>query len=474
VIKIALADLPARESYYHAVFPNLGLLYLAAALRRQYGSECRILLLEPRLNLRDHLEAVADFGPDLYGVSFAYFTRIPAFRVIDRIKAEWPGLPIVCGGPHPSAAPANVLRGCAADICVRGEGEDAICELAEWRRTGAPGLEEIRGIVYRDAGDSVRETSPRPSIRDLDAIPFPAWDLIDLRRYAGWHIRRASPQCHVFVNRGCPFDCNYCSNPVWKYAKPWLRLRGPESIAEEIRLLAARGVREIYLSADEFNVRPDWTLEVCRAIERLRLAGVYFNCNLRPGPMTAELARAFRRINLWVGHLGIESSNQRTLDGVGKKVRIEEIEETCRILKYEGVRVFGFVMLFHAWEEDDRLFFEDPGDVERTLEFCRRLLQRKLLDYISWQVAAPMPGSRLWETAVRHDLLPKRAIRGVFEPALVLPGVAESDVRKAVRRGLRLKNYYLVRNGHLSLRHPKAVWANLKLMLGFGPPRGAY
>ena len=473
-MKIVLADLPTKESYYHAVFPNLGLLYLAGALRQRYGSSCQVRFLGPHQSLRDHLRSVAEFRPDLYGLSFAYFTKNPAYRLLDRVKREFPGLPVVCGGPHPSASPRDVLRECAADICVRGEGEEAICDLAEWAKKKRSSLGKIPGIVFRDTDGTVRETERRPPIRDLDRLPFPAWDLVDLSRYPGWHIRRADPQGHVLVNRGCPFDCNYCSNPVWKYNKPWLRLRGPENIAQEVRLLASKGVREVYLSADEFNVQPAWAVEVCRAIERLRLSNVYFNCNLRPGNLTIELARAFRRINLWVAHVGIESGNQKTLDGVGKKVRAEEVEETCRILKSEGVGVFGFVMLFHAWEENGRLCFEGPEEVNWTLDFCRGLFKKKLLDYISWQVATPMPGSRLWQTAVRHNLLPAHEIKGVFEPNLVLPGVRESEIKRAVRRGLWLKNYYLVRNGNLSLRHPRAVWANLKLMLGLGPPRGAY
>jgi len=473
-MRIVLADLPAKESYYHAVFPNLGLLYLASSLRQRFGSGCRVLFLDPRRNLKDHLTAVAEFNPDIYGVSFAFFTRSLAYKLIDRVKASFPSLPVICGGPHPSAAARDVLEESVADISVRGEGEEAICDLVEWRRKGGSSLDKIPGIVFRDADGAIRETAKRTPKGDIDRIPFPAWDLVDLARYPGWHVRRASPQCHVLVNRGCPFDCNYCSNPVWKYGKPWVRLRSPENIAAEIRLLAERGVREIYLSADEFNVNPDWALEVCRAIESLRLSSVFFNCNLRPDNMTPNLARTFRRINLWIGHVGIESANQTTLDGVGKKIRVEEIEETCRVLKSEGVKVFGFVMLFHAWEEDGRLRYESPEDVEQTLAFCRRLFKKGLLDYISWQVATPMPGSRLWQTAVRHNLLPVHEIKGVFEPNLLLPGVSRSDVERAIRKGLWLKNYYWVRNGNVSLRHPRAVFSNLKLMLGLGAPRGAY
>lgn len=474
-MRIILADLPAKESYYHAVFPNLGLLYLAASLHQRFGPGCQVLFVDPHRSLRDHLTAVAGFKPDLYGVSFAYFTKSLAYKVIDQVKARFPGLPVICGGPQPSAAPRDVLRDCAADVCVRGEGEEAVCDLAEHFLTGhRTGLDKVAGIVYRDAGGAILETAKRTHMGDINRLPFPAWDLVDLSRYPGWHIHRAGPQVHVLVNRGCAFDCNYCSNPVWKYNKPWVRLRSPENIAAEVRLLADKGAREIYLSGDEFNVSAAWALEVCRAIEGLRLGRVFFNCNLRPDNMTAGLARAFRRINLWVGHVGIESGNQRTLDGVGKKVKLEEIVETCRILKSEGVKVFGFVMLFHAWEEDGRLCFENLDDVEVTLDFCRQLFKKKLLDYISWQVATPMPGSRLWETAVRHNLLPGHEIKGVFEPNLVLPGIRGSDIRRAVRQGLWLKNYYLVRNGNISFRHPRAVWANLKVMLGLGPPRGAY
>ncbi|MGB9006566.1 MAG: radical SAM protein, partial [Candidatus Aminicenantales bacterium] len=260
-MKIVLADLPAKESYYHAVFPNLGLLYLAASLHQKFGPGCQVLFIDPHRSLRDHLTAVAGFKPDLYGVSFAYFTKSLAYKVIGQVKARFPGLPVICGGPQASAAPRDVLRDCAADICVRGEGEEAVCDLVEWRRKQGNGLDEIPGIVFREADGSIRETAKRPPIRDIDRLPFPAWDLADLSRYPGWHIRRADPQCHVLVNRGCPFDCNYCSNPVWKYNKPWLRLRSPENIAAEVGQLAARGVREVYFSADEFNVNPAWALE---------------------------------------------------------------------------------------------------------------------------------------------------------------------------------------------------------------------
>jgi anaerobic magnesium-protoporphyrin IX monomethyl ester cyclase len=416
---------------------------------------------------------LAAFRPDLYGLSFAFFTKDVAFRVLRAVRERFPSLPIVCGGAMPTASPEDVLADAPADVCVLGEGEAALVDLAGHYAGRRPALEGIPGIVFRASDGRFARTAARPPAA-IDRIPPPAWELVDFARYKGWHIRMASPQAHVLVSRGCPFDCSYCSNPVWKYGKPWVRTRSPEGIAAEVRLLYGRGVREIYLSADEFNVEERWALEVCRAIEGLGLRDLYFNCNLRPGLVTPALAAALRRINLWVAHLGVESGNDRTLAGVGKGVTLEMIEQDCRVLKGEGVSVFGFVMLYHAWEEAGELRWETPADVDRTLAFCRRLFKARLLDYISWQVATPMPGSRLWATAQRHGLLPGREIRSVFDMNLRLPGLRRADVRRSLRRGLWLKNAAFLRSGRVHFGHVRAVAANLKVMLGLGPPGGAY
>ncbi|MCJ7610943.1 MAG: B12-binding domain-containing radical SAM protein [Candidatus Aminicenantes bacterium] len=473
-MRIALADLPKKEGYYHAAFPNLGLLYLAGALRARFGGACPILWLDPLRNLKEHLDSLDAFRPDIYGLSFAYFTRELAANVIGRVRSRFPALPIVCGGPMPTASPRQILEETAADVCVRGEGEEALCDLVDSFGGRGRGLKDIPGIAYTTPDGKVVETAHRTPVSDLDRIPLPAWDLVDFRKYGGWYMHRASPQAHVLANRGCPYDCVYCSNPVWKYGKPWLRLRSPAGIAEEVRLLYGLGVREVYLSADELNVNERWAREVCEAIAALGRRDLFLNANIRPDVMTPELAQAFRRAGLWIAHLGIESGNQKTLDGVGKKVTLEQIVDCCRILKGAGIKVFGFVMLFHAWEEAGHLRWESPEDVDRTLVFCRRLLKDKLMDYLSWQTATPMPGSRLWDIAVRHGLLPHRAIRGIFERNLRLPGVTDKDVQRALRRGLWLKGLAALRNGGFPIRHVHAVLANAKVMLGLGPPRGAY
>ncbi len=442
-MRIALADPPRKESYYHANFPNLGLLYLAGSLQARLAGGCQALFLDGQQSAKQHLAALAAFEPDLYGISFTYFTRHLAYGIIKKVRERFPKLPLICGGAMPTAAPEEVLASCPANVCVLGEGEAAICELAACLGGLNSGLGEVAGIAYRDRHGEINRTAPRPPEPVLDRIPMPAWDLVDFSRYQGRHIHRASPQVHVLVSRGCPYDCNFCSNPVWKYQKPWIRQRSPASIAKEVEMLYSMGMREVYLSADELNFNESWAIAVCEHLAGLGHDDLFFNCNIRPDVMTARLAKAFRQAKLWIAHLGIDSGNQETLDGVGKRVTIEQIVAACRLLKAEGIKVFGFVMLFHAWEKDGRLHWEDPADVERTLDFCRYLLRNKLLDYMSWQVATPFPGSRLWKTAHKFNLFPDHEAKSIYTRNLALPGLSDRQVRRALRKGLWLKNYYM-------------------------------
>ena len=194
------------------------------------------------------------------------------------MRERFPGMPILVGGAHPTAAWESVLRETAADLCVVGEGEAAFCDVvAHYAGCGKP-LDEIPGLAFRRDGAPFR-TARRPPIPNLDSIPFPAWDLVDFAKYKGMHLKCAEPQTYIAVSRGCPFDRWFCSHPIWKESKPWVRLRRPWSIAQEVEQLYRRGIREVYLSADEFNVNCEWPVAV---------------------------ARELKKMNVWMVHIGVE------------------------------------------------------------------------------------------------------------------------------------------------------------------------
>ena len=466
-MKVLLADPPQRERDYDAAYPNMGILYLIGSARRRFsGSDISLVYLESQYDLKGHLDAIARIQPDIYGLSYASFTSPLAHRTIAAVRERFPSLPIVAGGAHPTAAWEQVIQETAVDVCVIGEGEEAFCDVVEHYIGKGKTLADIPGIAFRRDGAPFR-TEKRPPVQSLDSIPVPAWDLIDFGKYKGMHLHRAEPQTYVSVSRGCPFDCWFCSNPIWKESKPWVRLRGAQSIAEEVEALYQRGIREIYLSADEFNINRKWPIGVAKALQNLGHSDLYFQCNVRADMVTEELAREFRKMNLWMVHIGVESGNQRTIDGLKKHIALDQVVNACRIFQAEDIKVFGFFMMYHAWEEAGQLAYESPADVEKTFEFARHLLREKLINYMSWQVATPYPGARLWGTAVKFGLLrDRRSFGDVREQAMILPGVSEQDIRRSLRNGYVIKTWYALRSGNIGWKHVTRVRQSLAVMLG--------
>ncbi|MGA2326587.1 MAG: radical SAM protein [Bryobacteraceae bacterium] len=465
-MRVLIADPPQRERHYDAAYPNLGILYLIASGRQRFASDgVSFHYLESHHDLASHLEAVERLRPDLYGISYASFTSPLAHRTVAAVRARFPGLPIIAGGAHPTAAWESILGATPVDVCVLGEGEETFCDLvAHYAGSGTP-LEKIPGVAFRRDGQPYR--TAKRELLELDRIPMPAWDLVDFADYEGMHFKRAEPQTYVLVSRGCPFDCWFCSNPIWKENKPWVRVRRPEAVAEEVELLYQRGVREIYLSADEFNLNFEWPVEVASAIRKLGHSDLFFQCNVRADKVTDEMAGEFAKMNLWMVHIGIESGNQRTIDGLQKRIRLEQVVEACRVFQRHGIRVFGFMMLYHAWEENGQLAYETPADVDNTLRFSRRLLSERLINYMSWQVATPYPGSRLWHTANKYGLLLGSGRFGdVRERAMQLPGVSEKDVRRSLRKGYLLKGWAALRSGRIGWKHVTRLRQNLGVILG--------
>ncbi|RLI52900.1 MAG: hypothetical protein DRP09_16975 [Candidatus Thorarchaeota archaeon] len=466
-MKIILADPPIiKNSAYkpNTYTPNLGILYLISYLRNKFNN-LEMKYLESFLSLKQHVKEVREYNPDIYCISFPTLLANAAYKTINIIKNESRSLPIICGGPHPTADPEDVFANSKADICVIGEGEETLTELVAYymNRGKHKQLEDIKGIAYRKS-DNVIYTQKRPLIKDLDSIPFPAWDVIDMKKYPGPTRLRAYPFRMVLVSRGCPYNCNFCSNPVWKTNKPWLRLRSPKNIAKEIELYYNRdGIREIQLLCDEFNVDLNWSIEVCNEIKRLGYDDLYFNTLLRVDKVTEELAKALADINCWAVHIGIESGNQRTLDGINKKITLEQVVNACKILKKYNIRIFGFAMMLNIWEENGELCYESPDDVMRTLNFMRKLIRNKLIDYMSWGFVVPLPGAPLYDICKKHGLISGDRRLDTWKwggMPVKLPNIEEKIMQRIKRKGMFLQMW-------CNFRHIRDLnWRNYRYILG--------
>ena len=433
-------------------FPHLGILHIFSYLRENM-SNLDMFYLRGNIGIKTYLKNLEEIKPDVYGISFASLMSPFAYQTINAVRDRFPNIPIICGWSHPTAAYEEVLKYSKADICVIGEGEQTMLELIEHFQLGKRSLEDIKGIAYKENGN-LKLTPNRPHIENLDSIPFPAWDMVDFKDFAGLSLAKGFPNTAMLFSRGCPYRCTFCSNPVWWSSKPYLRVRSPENIIEEIKLLYSRGIRDIWMRADEFNSILDWSLEVCKAIKSLNYKNLYFQCNLRANPITEEFVKGLRDINVWMVNLGVESFNQRVLDGINKKVTVQQITDTCKLLKKYGIKVYAFMMFYNIWEEDGRLCYETPEEVDNTLKKVRKLHQDGLIDFMSWQIATPLPGAKLFDIAKKYKLIVEPYKYDVWEPSVSLPEVTRNQLMRHRMMGMIWQSYMAWKGGQVRIGSP--------------------
>jgi anaerobic magnesium-protoporphyrin IX monomethyl ester cyclase len=441
--------------------PPLGALSIAARLREAL----------PRLEIRVAdgvrngngrvLTEIDAFRPDLLLLSCYTPCAEGAYHVARRARETLPRLGIVLGGPHVTSMPIEAFLRSPADVVAVGEGEESAVELCRNYRAGEgwePGeLARTTGILYRDGGSFVR-TVPRPFVRDLDTLPFPARDLVDMSDYRGFYITKARPETNVVWSRGCPYSCTFCSNEVWKLSRPWVRARSPSNILDEVEhLVRSWGIREVFDNADEFNHHLRWARDVCSGFVERDL-GVVWKTQVRASPLPADLVSLMSRAGCWCVHLGIESANPETLKGIGKGISPDDVRRACGLLKDNGIKVHGLFMLFNVWEENGDLRFEGVAETERTLEEAARLADDGLIDFLGWSITTPYPGSPLFLTALRHGLIPEGLI-GAWDQwlrsesfVMHLPNVSGRDQARLKTRGSALRARRLLLSGNIRAR----------------------
>ena len=444
-LKVVFADPPFdRTSKGEAVTesPNLGILYLIGYVKPRLQN-IEYVYLEPFLSMEEHIAKIREIQPDVYAISFTTPRRNLAFETIAKVKAL--GLPmlLVAGGAHPTIDPQDVLKNTPIEVCILGEGEDTLNELLEAVQAGESIL-DINGTVNKRKNNGIR-----PLLKDIDF--FPAWEMIDFKNY-DIAVSKKRRMAYLLPIRGCPNYCTYCSNPVWKLEKPWMRKRSPKNIAEEVAYLYDRGIREIYLRSDTFNVDIKWCLQVCDEIEKLQLKEMVFQCNLRADKLNDELAHRLNDIHVWLVHIGLESANDRVLKGIGKNATQADNLCTLQLLKKHKIKVYGFLMLYNAWEVNGKLEHETPEEVNNTLEFARTCLRDNLIEFISWSITNPIIGSKLHDIAKRHNIATHNVKIG---NCMRFPDVNEEQMVEHVKQGMVLQLLNGIQKGMITKKNYK-------------------
>src|SRR5215469_13914677 len=372
-------------------YPPLGTLYAAALLRRAGIS---VALFDTMLNdpeerfasvLKQHQPRIVVIYEDNFNfLSKMCLTRMRevAFHMIERSMHA--GSRVLANGSDASDHAIEYLhRGCLAVLL--GEAEWTLLEaVSGLLRDRDWDLAQIAGLahVQKETGRLVK-TEPRSLMRNLDCLPFPSRDLIDINQYRhAWTSAHGYFSLNLVASRGCPYRCNWCAKPIYGDS---FSVRSAALVADEMRQLKyEHGADHLWFADDIFGLRPKWVRELADEVQK-RDAAIPFKMQSRVDLMTPDTVRALRRAGCAEVWMGAESGSQKMLDAMDKGTRVDQIAKARENLKREGIRACYFLQ------------FGYPGETWQDIQSTIRLVHDTRPDDIGVSVSYPLPGTKFFE-----------------------------------------------------------------------------
>jgi hypothetical protein len=365
--------------------PHLGLIGLIASLRAG-GHEG--VLYDPKLAIERKevaLEAgfyaaiarrIRNLDADAVGFTTLGCNFACTIRIAQELKLLRPDLPIVLGGPHATILDREILdRYHVFDAIVRGEADETIVPFAD-ALSGARPLGDVPGITYRDNGTVVR-TPDAPQTRDLDALPFPAYDAYPIHELGLTMLR-------VDAGRGCPFHCTFCSTATF-FGRRY-RLKSAVRLVEELdRLSATYGVRSFTLNHDLFTVNAKKIREFCEAVAG---RGYTWSCSARMDCVDDGLLAEMARAGCDAIFYGVETGSRRLQTVVEKNLDLDLYHPRVRTSLALGMQTTASLITGYPDETVE--------DQDQTLALIEESINRygRELD-VQLHMLTPEPGTAL-------------------------------------------------------------------------------
>ena len=371
-------------------YAPLGSLY-AAAVVRNHGYRVALfdaMLAESEAEWAAALDAKRPRFAVIYEDNFNYLSKMcllrmreAGLRMIAAAKAR--GITTIVAGSDATDHP-DIYLDQGADVVIVGEGEVTITEVLDvlsGRRRGP--LDAIAGICLARRDAAPLRTAARPVVRNLDSLPRPAWDLVDIEAYKRiWWKRHGMFSMNLVTTRGCPYHCNWCAKPI--YGQRYT-VRSPEHVVEEMAWLKQQYQPDhLWIADDIFGLQPGWIKQFAQLVVA-RDAAIPFKCLLRADQVTPAVAVALKAAGCRTVWIGAESGSQRILDAMDKGIRVEQIYDASGLLRAAQLEV-GFFLQFGY-----------PGETRADIDLTRRMVRDCRPDDIGVSVSYPLPGTPFYE-----------------------------------------------------------------------------
>ena len=364
------------------VWPPIKLMYAAAIARKKNN----LLFIDgdaENLSQKEFLGKIIDFKPD-----FMISELIPSLIneeiwLINEVKKSFPNIKSVFIGSFASPEGEKILKSYKEiDYVVSGEAEETIEELISGKS-----IKKIKGVYYRDKG--IKFNGKREFIKDLNKLPFPAHDLIKLKRYDAPFIDK-KPFTIIETSRGCTYPCIYCNSGFMN--GKMVRYRNPEDVMKEIKFVESLGLKEVWFEDETITLNKKHITELCNLMIKDKTK-IRWVCNSRVDVIDEEILKLMKKAGCHMIFFGVESGNQKVIDYYKRKLKLEQIEKAFRLAKKIGLKTMAHFIV------------GAPIDSIETIRDSVKLAIKLNPTLATFNILTPYPGTAVYDEIKKNNLM---------------------------------------------------------------------
>ncbi|MBF0449302.1 MAG: B12-binding domain-containing radical SAM protein [Candidatus Magnetomorum sp.] len=428
-LRLFLANLGYRRPLHPLVTPPLGLMYLAAYLREKQSVSIKLCNQKLyRYSDKQLVREISAYRPHIIGLSAMTHSANSLEWITAQLREALPHSWIVVGGPHATALEKKLLFHTKAHVIVSGEGE-IVFEKIVSAYPHLNDIEQIEGIItHNSENTSLLKKMSCPSIADLDTLPLPAYDLIDLRKY--WREQSMPPiprrkYLTLLSSRGCPFRCSYCHRIFGKQ----FRQHSADRMVDEIAYYQKKyHIDDFEFVDDIFNLNKSFVFDFCDALHRRNLKiKMAFPNGVRGDILTADVIHALADAGMYFCAFAIESGSSRVQHHMRKNLNIQRCLENICIAQKRGVYCHGFAMMGF------------PGETAKEMQMTIDVMANSCLHTASFFTVTPLPGSDLFNQVQKQypELLDTIEYKEFSDVTINLSDVDDAHFLQVKRTALR-------------------------------------
>ncbi|MFZ1518640.1 MAG: radical SAM protein [Ignavibacteriaceae bacterium] len=369
-----------KEKIIMKPYAPLGILYVSAYLERKgFSNEVFDTTFSTMQKMRDYL---LEFKPDVIAIYVNLMTKLNVLEIIKFIKLNLHHTKIVLGGPE-IRYNANDFLNFGADYLVIGEGEETSLELMiALNEKRYDDIKNIPGLGFKNQNNEIVFTTEREKLKEVDSLPFPGRDKINLQLYLNaWKERHGENAISISTMRGCPYTCKWCSRAVYGLS---YRRRSPENVCDELELIQKEyNPDTLWFVDDVFTISHKWLNEFNETLKQKNLK-IKFECITRADRMNEEVIKLLKYAGCFRVWIGAESGSQKVIDLMDRRVDVDQVREMIKLAQKYGIQAGTFIMLGYPGETED--------DIEETIKH----LKESNPEYFTITVAYPIKGTELF------------------------------------------------------------------------------